>query len=225
MCRRDCLVEKSLHEILESFERSKTLPKQQQLQPQSTNSFAAKRTFESNSNTLGSFVPDFKIGSVPTEIPLPSSLKSIGEIKRVVFVDRVAMQWACGGIVIPSTLDTFHSPNRVMIICDGALVFYDFLSGATHLITPSDLNRVNISSAEFVYTDLCAIGGSDGSIRYSVIPLVHFFLVSPRAEFGIVCIGNLSKLSPQLHAEKSQPFVISYLGGPYFPLSISLLSS
>jgi hypothetical protein len=157
-------MEKSLHEILESFERSKT-PLKQQPQPQPINSFATKRTFVSNSNTTGSFVQDFKKGQAAVETQLPSSFKSIGDVKRVVFVDRVAMQWACGGLVIPTTLDTFHSPNRVMIVCDGALIFYDFLSGVTHCITPPDLNRANISSAEFVYTDLCAIGGSDGSIR------------------------------------------------------------
>ena len=163
------MLEKSLHDILESWERSKTTQKQQHAaappQPQLNKSFVARRTFDPSSSPHGSLIQDFKKGNPGMETQLPSSVKSIGEIKRVVFVDRVAMQWACGGIMIPSTLDTFHSPNRVMIVCDGALIFYDFLSGVTQCITPPDLNRVNISCAEFVYPDLCAIGGSDGSIR------------------------------------------------------------
>jgi hypothetical protein len=170
LLRKDCLVEKSLPEILDSFERSKSHSKPS---PSLTanNSFAANRTFHSSSSSShGSFLQRIKSGNDPLDqLTLPPHLRSVGEIKRVAFVDRVAMQWNCGGISIPATLDSFHSSNRLMILCDNALLFYDFVSGATHAITPSDLNRVNICSAEFVYTNLCAIGGADGSIR-SVSP-------------------------------------------------------
>lgn len=161
-------MEKSLHEILEFVEKSKTM--KQHPRNVSSDSFPQNRYFHPNTTSSGSFLQVINQRNGCPDIPpqqLPLTLKSVGDIKRVVFIDRVAMQWACGGIIIPPTLDTFHSPNRVMIICDGALIFYDFVSRIAHAITPADLNRVAICSAEFIYTDLCAIGCADGSIRFN----------------------------------------------------------
>jgi hypothetical protein len=214
--RRDCLVEKTIAEILESMERSKR--HSSPLLPLS-NSFVANRTFSSHS-VHGSFLQRIKSGNEPLEQLPAAHLRAVGEIKRVVFVDRLAMQWTCGGITIPPTSDSFHSSNRLMILCDGALLFYDFVSGVTHAITPADLGRVNICSAEFIYTDLCAIGGADGSIRF-LTPSLSRNLTRPGS--GIACIGNLSRPSPPQDALRSRLSAISCLAGPLV-LSTVLIS-
>jgi hypothetical protein len=163
------LLEKSLIEILSIVEKGGRVGHSSQSSRPDvvdvSRSFIENRTYERKSRQNSNF---FQMGFQRTDVReevLPQAFKYIGDVKRASFIDRVAMQWYCGGICIPPTSDTFHSNNRVMLVCDGGIIFYDFSMGLSHAITPLDFSKVTISSAEFVFIDLCAVGCADGAIR------------------------------------------------------------
>ena len=51
-----------------------------------------------------------------------------------------------------------------MIICDTILLFYDFITNCSHILTATELTK-QPTTAEFISIDLCAIGCIDGQIR------------------------------------------------------------
>jgi len=165
-CRKECLQTRSLSSIVSCIDKSFSTVSGS-VQP---NSFVSARTYSKPSSTLSGYRQKQHLLRRNTQIAEEQynpnlRLKDIGDIKRVAFIDRTAMQWHCGGISIPPTSGSFHTYNRIMIVCDGAILFYDFCSGHTVAISSSDLSKQTPCSAEFVYTDLCAVGCSDGTIR------------------------------------------------------------
>jgi hypothetical protein len=127
-------------------------------------SFLSKRVFKKTAVSCESFKYIDQVPMMQDDIP-DIKLKDTGEVKRIVFIDRLTIQWQCGGLFISPASNAYNNSSRVMFVCEYAIIFYDFLSKISHMVTSSDLKN-QPTSAEFIFPDLCAIGCSDGMIRY-----------------------------------------------------------
>ena len=118
-----------------------------------------------SSSALSTSAVASSLATAPGSIPLANrSTKEYDEVHRACFIDRSAIQWNCD-VDIPSTSPTFHSDSRVMLVCSAAILYYDFITETAKSITTNDLGKTPCC-AEFVYSDLCAIGCNDGQIRW-----------------------------------------------------------
>ena len=92
-----------------------------------------------------------------------SKPKEYGDVKRIAFIDRCALQWTC---FLPSSSSeySFNTYSRIMIVCETVILFYDFSSKISNVLSAVELTKPP-STAEFISLDLCAIGCVDGNIR------------------------------------------------------------
>ena len=90
---------------------------------------------------------------------------NFGDIRQISFADRLAIS-SSSQIDIDAGLDTFNSDSRIMIVCDGAIILYDFILDSAITITAdkSDPTKA-IRCASFIFKNVCAIGYGDGQIR------------------------------------------------------------
>jgi hypothetical protein len=92
-------------------------------------------------------------------------LSQIGHIKRVAFIDRLALTWTCGHALPEDSAGFSQTRTGLMILTDAALLFLDYASGLALEINAFDLGTRPPTYAEFLYPNICAIGTSDGLIR------------------------------------------------------------
>lgn len=90
---------------------------------------------------------------------------TFGEIRQICFADRLAVSHL-SGTTIEADDDTFNSDSRVMIICDSAVLLYDFVLDTAVAIAgdKSDVSKMP-KCATFIFKDTCAVGFGDGQIR------------------------------------------------------------
>ena len=144
--RQQCIMEKTLAEILSYTDKANA---HRHHNSSSSHQFISSRSYQSNSlrsngyHQYGALTRKFAMGG--DELATPTlKAKDIGDIKKVSFADRVAIQWNCGGIYTPPTSDSFHTTSRVMIECDAAVVFFDFAQQSqSYVITAADLGKYN----------------------------------------------------------------------------------
>ena len=90
---------------------------------------------------------------------------NLGDVRQVCFADRTTIAHLCG---CHSTADedTFNSDSRLMIVCDLAIIFYDFILDTAVAIT-SDKAEISKGPkcATFIFKNICAVGYGDGQIR------------------------------------------------------------
>jgi hypothetical protein len=91
--------------------------------------------------------------------------QTAGEIRQICFADRLAVAHLSGA-AIEADDDTFNSDSRVMIICDSAVILYDFALDSAVAIAgdKSDVSKMP-KCATFIFKDYCAVGFGDGQIR------------------------------------------------------------
>lgn len=92
-------------------------------------------------------------------------LGQIGHVKRVAFIDRLALSWTCGFVLPEDCAGYSQSSTLLMVLTDAALFFLDYTTGVVHELNAYDLGTRPPTYAEFVYPNVCAIGTSDGLIR------------------------------------------------------------
>lgn len=120
-----------------------------------------------------------------------SGLKQFGTIRAVAFVDEQSIQNNSGERFSPH-IATFNVDTRVMIVCDSALIFYDFATNKSNTISSSDLSGKAITTAEFVFSDLVAIGCSDGLIRiWDCQKWIEVKVLAAHSRGEIVALKNL----------------------------------
>jgi hypothetical protein len=166
--RQQCIMEKSLADIINSIGKGGRQGRHHPvLTSKNTDTLISSRTYQSKSPRVNGYHQHniSRIGAI-SEPPSALKLKDVGDVKCVTFVDRVAMQWQCGGASIPPTTDSFHNSSRVMIEFDTAVIFFDFAQqSAVYVITTADLGKQSPTCAAFIFPELCAVGCSDGNIR------------------------------------------------------------
>lgn len=91
-------------------------------------------------------------------------LKEIGHVLSVRFVDMWALCWTTGKPPADIVSDTFNNSSRIMVLCEGGILFYDYVTGNAHMLSQVELGRLP-TAAEFVAPNLCAIGCADGQLR------------------------------------------------------------
>lgn len=93
------------------------------------------------------------------------SKQTLGEIRQICFADRLAVAHLSGAS-IEADDDTFNSDSRIMIICDSAVLLYDFVLDSAVAIPgdKSDVSKIP-KCATFIFKDYCAVGFGDGQIR------------------------------------------------------------
>jgi hypothetical protein len=128
-------------------------------------SFVGRRTFRKTQLSTSIFKYNDQREVLKSNDSNEIKVKDFGEVKRIAFIDRTAIQYQCGGLYISPTSNSYNNGSRIMIICDTAIIFYDFVTKVSHAITSIDLSKSQPCSAEFVFVDLCAIGCADGMIR------------------------------------------------------------
>ena len=170
--RQQCIMEKSLAEIIKGIEKGSG---QRSTVATSSHEFVSSRSYQFNCPRPSGYR---QCGALPRKNAPDSGedltgpvlkVKDVGEVKNVSFADRAAIQWQCG-VTVPPTADSFHTASRVMIECEAAILFFDFAQQSyTHIVSTADLGKHTPTCAEFVSPDMCAVGCSDGNIRYAKI--------------------------------------------------------
>ena len=94
---------------------------------------------------------------------------TFGDVRQLGFADRLAISHQCevnSGANIPVDDDTFNSDTHIMIVCDLAVILYDFVldTAVTLSVEKSDASK-SPKCATFLYKNICAIGFGDGQIR------------------------------------------------------------
>lgn len=84
----------------------------------------------------------------------------VGDIKRLSFCDNLSLNYLHDCTILP---DALISNSRIMIVCDNAVIFYDFITEISSSLTNEKLSKYP-TYAEFISYDIVAIGCHDGSI-------------------------------------------------------------
>lgn len=151
-------------------------------------------------------------------------LQKVGYVKQATFVDREAIRWTCGVYSQMATKasknplysqaqdssdsepspfaamsTTFHTPQRIMLVCESAVVFHDMQTNRSSAITILDFGATKAfpTCAEFIYPELCAIGCSDGCIR--VWDCLQWKLVKTLNTSTKSAVQSLKNLLPKNH--------------------------
>ena len=97
------------------------------------------------------------------------SKPNLGNVRQLGFADRLAISHlcsikACAAISVDD--DTFNSDSHIMVVCDVAVILYDFIldTAVTLSAEKSDTSK-SPKCATFLYKNIIAVGFGDGQIR------------------------------------------------------------
>ena len=158
--RQERLLYKSLHEIINQSGKTNQKIIASSGKVTKNRTFVQSRLINSNNHVID----ENKIPTNHSSSPIVSKYKEYGTIKCIQFIDRIAIQ-TYNKIQIPIIENTFHTSGKILIICDQIIIFYDFITNITNVLTNNELSK-HPTIAEFISPNLCAIGCSDGIIRY-----------------------------------------------------------
>ena len=117
---------------------------------------------EANLNPYGNFP---HVTATATNKRSKEQKYNFGDIRQVSFADRLAISHA-SRVDIDAGQDTFNNDSRIMIVCDGAIILYDFVMDSAITITGDKNDPTKaIRCASFIFKNVCAIGLGDGQIR------------------------------------------------------------
>jgi WD40 repeat protein len=124
------------------------------------------KTTKPNNETI---IPSLKDGTVHAN---PASLnktkQQLGQITQVCFADTSYML-SSTGLAGHSSNSSFAHPSNsesiVTIVCEGAVLFYDYVTGEASAVSPTEFYKATPSCVEMPYLNTCLIGCSDGLIR------------------------------------------------------------
>lgn len=123
---------------------------------------------------------------------------TMGNVHQISFVDQSSIQNSSGDSFAPH-IPTFNVETRIMIVCDAGVLFYDFSTEASHVITVADLGSKAPCCAEFVFSNLCAIGCADGIVRiWDCQKWIEIKTLSGHNRGDILALKNLPILRSQL---------------------------
>lgn len=132
------------------------------------------------------------------------------EVKHLAFADASCLTNSTPNVYIPG-VTTFNISSRILIVCDVGVLFIDFRTGVSNIITPSDLNNKIPSTAEFIFYDMCAIGCSDGVIRiWDCCRWAELKQLSAHVKGDIFAIKSLPILSKPSSGVSDDEFVSTY---------------
>ena len=94
---------------------------------------------------------------------------TFGVVRQLGFADRLAISHLCSIKTCASISvddDTFNSDSHIMVVCDLAVILYDFIldTAVTLSVEKSDTSK-SPKCATFLYKNIIAVGFGDGQIR------------------------------------------------------------
>jgi len=92
-----------------------------------------------------------------------SKAKEYGDVKKVSFIDSASLRWSCS-MHTSNSSHSFHTHTRIMIVCETVILFCEFATKVSHVLTAAELTKAPCT-AEFISPDLCAVACVDGQIR------------------------------------------------------------
>jgi hypothetical protein len=116
----------------------------------------------------------------------------LGEIRRLSFCDNLTLNYLHDCIILP---DTLTSNSKIMLVCENAVIFYDFITDISSCLTINELSKYP-TYAEFITYNIVAIGFHDGSILiWNIDSWMEIKVLNSHSKGDIVLLKILPTLS------------------------------